>query len=305
MNSQPKTLLQAVTYFAVQANCIEFVKNLCWTNGTVECPRCGSQKVTLLSTRELWQCECRKQFSIKYNTIFEKSPLPLSKWLPCLWLIANAKNGISSHEISRSLGVTQKTAWFMLHRIREAMRTGTFTKLSGKVEVDETYVGGSAKNRHAWQKTGIRGGADKTVVMGGVERGGRVSAKVITTQKVSAMRQEVRNLVAEGSQLFTDELTAYKYMRSEYDHSVVNHSQGEYVNGEAHTNTIESFWALFKRTVKGTYIHIAPFHTDRYLDEQSMRFNWRKSNDFNRFEHVVSQIKGRRLTYAQLTGKLQ
>jgi len=241
---------------------------------------------------------------VKVGTIFEKSPLSLSKWLPALWLMSNSKNAISSHELARALGVTQKTAWFMSHRIREAMREHSFQKLSGVIEADETFIGGKDKNRHANKKKHIQHGhGDTTIVLGMVERGGRVTAKVVDSVKARDLKPAIRENIEQGSVLYTDELQSYKGLQKEYFRDMVNHSEGQYVKGNAHTNTIENFWSLFKRGIKGTHIHISPFHLDRYLDDQAFRYTNRKTNDFGRFDLSVSKAQGKRLTWNQLTGK--
>jgi transposase-like protein len=302
---EPKTLLEAVRHFEDHAHCVEFIVAYCW-DGKLSCLRCGSLRMSQIKGRPTMSCkDCRYQQSIKVGTIFEKSPLPLSKWLPTVWLVANAKNAISSHEIGRAIGVTQKTAWFMAMRIREAVCTRNFKKLSGSVETDESYIGGREVFRHWDKKTGKVGGADKTAVWGAVERdGGRVVAKVITSQKVPDIQAEVLAHVDTSAKLYSDELTAYKGVGKKYaSHGIVNHGEREYVKGDAHTNTIEAFWSLFKRGLKGTHIHVAPFHVDRYLDDQSFRYNHRKRTDSGRFQVSMSQIRGRRLTWNQLTGK--
>ena len=304
-NKLPKTLLEAITYYADASHCAEFVKNVCYGDAPVSCKKCGSLRVKALSNRQVWQCnDCRKQFSFKLGTIFEDSPLSLSKWIPALWLLINSKNGISSHEVGRALGVTQRTAWFMMHRLRETMRTGTFQKLSGHIEADETFVGGKAGNKHASKRGNNKEEYDaKTVVFGMVERNGNAVAKVVNSRKRKELSKEIHANVEIGSSLSTDALASYDGLDTWYDHSTIDHSAGEYVRGNVHTNSVESFWALFKRTVKGTYIHIESFHTDRYLHEQTARFNLRKTNDATRFETIAPQIMGRRLTWKELTGK--
>jgi transposase-like protein len=303
----PTTLIAAVRHFEDHKVCVEFVKRLHWPDGKVTCPRCKATHVKELATRQIWKCYgCKKQFSVKVGTIFEDSALPLSKWLIAMWLIANAKNGISSCEIGRSIGVGQKTAWFVMHRIRAAMANGTFRKLRGEVEVDETYIGGLEKNRHASQvKRYHAGGSGKTIVFGAVERGGHVTAKVVDSRSARSLQGSVLDTVEKGAKLYSDEATQYKALGKVYEHEFVNHSQGEYVKGNTHTNGIESFWALFKRGLKGTYIHVAPFHLDRYLSEQTFRFDLRKNNDFGRFEAVTDRVFGQRLTWKELTGTWQ
>ncbi len=300
----PKTLIEAVQYFSNNDNCVAFVKEHFWPDGEVCCLRCGSLGVSPVKGRPQFRCkDCKYDFSVKVGTIFEKSPLPLSKWLPALWLMAATKNGISSHELSRSLGVTQKTAWFMSHRIREVMRTGSFKKLSGIVEADETFIGGSDTNRHASKKTHVRGRGSKTTVMGMIERKGNVVAKVIDAPSEEVLHGEIRKHVEPESVLFTDSFKSYNGLGHEYWRGTVNHSIGQYVRGDIHTNTIENFWSVFKRGIKGTHIHISPFHLDRYIDDQAFRYNNRKTNDYERFDISVKQAQGKRLTWNQLTGK--
>lgn len=299
----PKALIEAIQYFADPKVCVEFVKNLVFEDGEVFCRKCGNMEVTALSTRQLWQCKgCRKQFSVKVNTIFEDSPISLSKWLVAVWLITNAKNGISSYEIHRAIGVTQKTAWFLLHRIRHAMAEGSFVKLSGVVESDETWVGGSEKHKHVTKQMFKRNGRkdDKTLVMGMLERGGRVVAKVVDNQTKPVITAEVRKHVEAGATLYTDALHSYRSLAGEYNHDFTDH-RIQYVRGPVHSNSIEGFWSLLKRSIKGTYTHIEPFHLNAYLNEQALRYNLRKGNDFTRFNQVVGQVAGRRLTWKQLT----
>jgi transposase-like protein len=257
----------------------------------------------------IWKCKgCKKQFSAKVGTIFEDSPIPLEKWLPALWLVVNCKNGISSYEIARALGVSQKTAWFMTHRIRLAMQTGSFEKMSGEVEVDETYIGGKARFMHKGKRklkiTGT-GGMGKVAVMGLLERHGEdghstVKAKVVPNVKRKTLAPEVRQHVEEGSEIFTDSLKSYDGLEAEYVHGVIDHAE-KYVEGKIHTNGMENFWSLLKRSIKGTYVSVEPFHLFRYLDEQSFRFNNRKMSDGLRFLKAAKGIIGKRTTYANLT----
>lgn len=259
-----------------------------------------------LATRKIWKCKgCKKQFSVKLGTIFEDSAIGLDKWLMAIWLIANAKNGISSYELHRAIGVTQKSAWFVLHRIRIAMQTGSIEKLSGTVEADETYVGGSATNMHKDKRDRLKmkGGVHnhKTAVLGMVERKGRVRARVVESPQGKVLIPVVRETVEEGSTLYTDSWQAYELLRNEYVHEAVNHSI-EYVRGNIHTNGIENFWSLLKRTIKGTYVSVAPEHLQKYVEEQTFRYNERKGNDQARFFGVLKSISGKRLTYEQLIG---
>jgi len=244
------------------------------------------------------------------GTIFEDSPISLDKWLATIWMIANCKNGVSSYEIGREIGVTQKTAWFMLHRIRLAMQTGTFLKMSGQIEADETYIGGLARNMHKDKKAmklSGTGGSGKAIVMGILERHGpgkssKVRAKVIPNARRTTLEIEIRNHVETGSELFTDALPSYNKLDGDFVHKVINHAE-EYVKGNVHTNGIENFWSLLKRAISGTYVSVEPFHLFRYLDEQSFRFNNRGDDNAYRFVEVLSAITGRRLTYKHLTGK--
>ncbi|MDQ6651912.1 MAG: IS1595 family transposase [Acidobacteriota bacterium] len=259
--------------------------------------------------QQRWQCSVKhpkRQFSLKTGTIFEDSPLGLDKWLTAVWLIVNCKNGISSYEVSRDLGISQKSTWFMDHRIRFALHTGTFEKLSGEVEVDETFIGGKARNMHVDVKarriTGT-GGKDKTAVMGILERGGKLRTTVIPNRKKKALQSEVKKHVEAGSALYSDALLSYEGLAGEYAHQVIDHAV-KYVDGQVHTNGLENFWSLLKRGLNGTYISVEPFHLFRYLDEQAYRYNNRKEmDDFDRFRLAMTQIVGKRLTWNQLTGK--
>jgi transposase-like protein len=307
---EPQTLQEAILYFSVPENCLNYLvaRRPEWKNGVV-CPRCGSSKVSFLKNQMRWQCVNRhdkRQFSVKVGTIMEDSPLGLDKWLPAMWMLQNAKNGISSCEIARALGVTQKTAWFLLHRIRLAQQSKDGGKLCGEVEVDETFIGGKARNMHKETRARVitgTGGKDKTIVFGMVERGGRVRASVVGARRKSELQKQISEHVEAGSAIFSDELKSYEGLETEYQHAVIDHAV-EYVKGNVHTNTMENFWSLLKRSLHGTYISVEPFHLFRYLDEQSARFNNRKLNDSERFDLVVREIGGKRLTYAELTGKV-
>jgi len=311
MNStpNPETLQEAIRYFSNPDAALNFVATLRWPNGAT-CPRCGATETSFLSTRRIWKCKgCHKQFSVKVGTIFEDSPIGLDKWLPCLWMVVNCKNGVSSYEIARALGVTQKTAWFMAHRVRLAMQTGTFAKMSGEVEVDETYIGGKARIMHSSKRrakiTGT-GGKDKAAVMGLLQRHSAeghsvVKVKVVPNVKRSTVAPEVRQNVVEGSEVFTDSLRSYNDLSADFVHQVIDHAE-RYVDGKVHTNGLENFWSLLKRSIKGTYTNVEPFHLFRYLDEQSFRFNARKLTDGMRFLIAAVGIIGKRLTYQELIG---
>ena len=309
----PTTLVEAVRYFSDLDICLKTMVALRWPHGVV-CPRCGSREVTFLAKARVWKCRTphrQQKFSVKVGTVMEDSPIGLDKWLPAIWLIVNAKNDISSYELHRALGVTQKTAWFLLHRIRLAMQDKDGGLLSGQVEVDETFIGGSSRFMHKSKREKVvtgrgTGATGKTPVMGLLERHSekkpsRVKAKVISNVKRETLHGEIRKHVVPGAELYTDEWVGYKTIEPDYVHNVINHAE-EYVRGNVHTNGIENFWSLLKRSIKGTYVSVEPFHLHRYLDEQAFRFNTRKAADSSRMATVVGRVTGRRLTYNALTG---
>jgi transposase-like protein len=304
----PETLLAAVRYFADLEICDRYMRSIKWPDGKVVCPHCGSDRVADRPGRHKLRCkDCRKDFSYKVGTIFEDSPLGLDKWFVAVWVIANCRNGISSHEVGRALGVTQKTAWFMLHRIRLAMECKSFDKFDGPAEADTSYIGGLAENMHAKRREKVikgRGAVGKTAVHGVVQRSigddpSQVRASVIGSETAQSLLREVRAAVAPGGQVYTDSAHAYGDLCLTHFHDTVNHDEC-YVDGEAHTNTAENFWSLLKRALKGTYIHVDPFHLFRYVEEQAFRFNNRLKSDFERFHQALRQVVGKRLTYRQL-----
>jgi transposase-like protein len=317
MNREPESLQEAIVYFSNPDNCIDYLAIRRWPDGRVICPTCGSDKVKFNPARRLWQCSthhAKRQFSIKVGTVMEDSAIPLDKWLTATWMVTNCKNGVSSYEIARDVKVTQKSAWFMLHRIRLAMQDETLgSKLSGEVEADETFIGGKARNMHkdvkARRITGSGQSAfDKIIVMGMLERGGRVRTKVVTDRVKTTLHPIIRQHIETGTALFTDELGGYRGLENEYEHQIIDHAV-QYANGRVHTNGMENFWSLLKRGLAGTYVAVEPFHLFRYLDEQAFRYNHRatkenKVTDADRFNMAISQIVGKRLTFAQLTGKV-
>lgn len=316
MSAEPKTLQQAIINFSDPDNCLKLMVARRWPDGVI-CPTCGSKDVRFISTRRVWECKrghARKQFSAKVGTIFEDSPIGLDKWFTAVWMIANCKNGVSSYEVAKAIGVTQKSAWFMMHRIRKAMQSGSFMKLGGSgkiVEVDETFIGGLSRNMHKEvraRKIQGTGGRDKTLVVGFLERGGKVHTSVPGNRRKTTLHQEVKQNVSAGSILFTDELPSYNDLAGQFAHKVVNHAVA-YADGIVHTNGLENYWSLLKRGIKGTYVSVEPFHLFRYLDEQAFRFNNRGSkespiHDGERFDSVLSHVLGKRLTYAEVTGKV-
>lgn len=305
----PQTLIEAIKHFADPKNCRDFMIAVRWDDGIVRCPYCGSEKVTFLEKANLYNCNTkhpRRKFSLKVGTIFEDSPIGLDKWLPAAWLLVNCKNGISSYELARALGITQKAAWHVLHRIRTAMTdTGLKLGITAPVEIDETFIGGKEGNKHkSKRKGGTQGGAGKAIVVGMLERGGKVRAKVVENRFRKKMEPVIHANVEKGAHIITDEHVTYPFVaRDTYTHEVINHIEG-YVRDHIHTNGIENFWSLLKRGLGGTYISVEPFHLDAYVAEQVFRFNHREDcNDAGRFIQVMSQITGKRLTYAELTGR--
>lgn len=313
MAAEFKTLQEAIIYFANADNCLAYMVARRWPNG-VACPTCGSEDVRFLANQRRWECKekhPRKQFSVKVGTIFEDSPLPLQKWLPAAWLLSSNRNGISSWELHRALGVTQKTAWFMLQRLRLAMQDENHGgKLGGEVEVDETYIGGKSRNMHKARRDRVmqgKGGGvvGKVGVQGMLERGGKIKTAVIRDSKLTTLVPNVKQNVEVGATVYTDEAHAYFSLQADYEHEVVNHMEA-YVVGNIHTNGLENFWSLLKRTLGGTYVSVEPFHLFRYVDEQAFRFNNRlPMGDADRFTYLVRKCVGKRLTYAELTGKTE
>ena len=309
----PRTLQQAIKYFADEQRAFDYMKVVRWPDGIVRCPRCESDKVSFISTRKLWTCKTcktKKQFTLRVGTIFEDSPIKFDKWICATWLIANAKNGISSYEIGRALGVCQKTGWFMLQRIRLAMQNGTVKKMRGICEADETYIGAKARFMHKHRRTGVGdAGIKKTPIQGILERAkGKKSSRVVLKVVPNTRRPElcgnVRQYVLKGATVCTDALMSYDDLKTDYDRQIVDHMKA-YVRGHVHTNGLENFWSLLKRALKGTYVNVEPFHLFRYCDEQAFRFNERKNadGDKGRFMEVMSRIAGKRLTWKSLTGK--
>lgn len=321
-DNKPKTLQEAIQYFSDEQTCIDAVAALRWPDGPV-CPACGHKKHYYLASQKRWKCkECYKQFTAKVGTIFEESPIPLCKWLVALWMLVNCRNGVSSYEIARTVGITQKSAWFMLHRIRLAMQSGSIKKFGGpgnEVEADECYIGGIAENMHAKKRAQFKAARDakignaknvnKSAVWGVLDREQRqIRAMVVPNVNRQTLQAAVLNNVEHGSKIYTDEAAVYKSLPQEYTHEFVNHLE-TYVDGRVHTNGLENFWSLTKRTLSGTYVAVEPFHLHRYLDEAMFRYNNRKDesgrklSETERFMAVLSQIAGKRLTFAEVTGK--
>jgi len=307
----PHTLQKAIVFFSDPDRCFEYAKHLRWPDGIVACPRCFSHDHSFIKTRRIWFCKgCKKQFTLKVGTIFEDSPITLDKWMCALWMLCNSKNGISSYEVHRALGVTQKTAWFMLHRLRMVMHEDDETPLSGEIEMDETFVGGKAKNMHKSKRAKLAKQLaapgtfkGKTIVVGMLERKGRVKAAVVESRTRDVLHQLAKDSIEPGATVITDEHHPYKGMAN-FTHEIINHADS-YVRGSIHTNGIENFWSCLKRSLGGTYISVEPFHLFRYIDEQAFRYNNRRDmNDHDRFELAARNVAGKRLTYAALTNSI-
>jgi transposase-like protein len=315
-SKHPRTLQEAVVFYADPDNALGYMVNLRWPDGVV-CPSCGRAEVVFLKNQRKWQCKsvhAKRQFSAKVGTIFEDSPIALEKWIVAVWMLSNCRNGVSSYEIGRTIGVTQKSAWFMMHRIRLAMQRGSFLKLGGgggEVEVDETFIGGKARNMHASvraRRIPFSGKKDdKTIAFGILERGKEIRTMVIPNRTHDTVLPLIREHIEAGAAVYTDDMSGYNRLSQEFLHGVVDHAN-KYVDGRIHTNGLENFWSLLKRGISGTYVAVEPFHLFRYLDEQSFRYNVRgtkknPTSEHKRFDLVMSGVIGKRLTYAGLTGK--
>jgi transposase-like protein len=305
----PETLQEAIVYLSDPDRCFQYALNLRWPDGLVSCPRCGSEEHSFISTRRMWFCKgCKKQFTLKVGTTFEDSPIGLDKWMAAFWLLCNSKNGISSCEVARALGVTQKSAWFMLHRIRKTMKDDSGGKIGaiGPVEIDETFIGGKVRNMHKSKRPktfGTQGGNGKAIVLGMLERGGKVRTQVIKNRLKKSVDPAVAANVEPGSHIITDEFQVYPHLSNDYIHEVINHIEG-YVRDHVHTNGIENFWSLLKRGLHGTYIAVEPEHLAQYVEEQEFRYNNRKNkNDRDRFETAMKNVFGNRLTYKDLISR--
>jgi hypothetical protein len=324
---QPKTLQEAIRYFGNPDNALAYMIRLRWPDGVVTCPACGRTDVVFLKNQRKWQCKSvhpKRQFSAKVGTVMEDSPIPADKWLTAVWLLSNCKNGISSYEVASSLGITQKSAWFMMHRIRfglslNAKKFGRRNpKLGGpdnEIEVDETFIGGQKKNMHrdrAARYEAEGGPKGKTIVQGILDRTARqVRAKVMPNVKRETLQAEILKQVKYGTKVYTDDAVAYMQgVQWRFVHEIVNKTEA-YVRGQVHVNGMENFWSLLKRGLKGTYVAVEPFHLERYVDEQVFRYNNRKNADgtpitpAERFSLALPQFANKRLTYAELTGKTE
>ncbi|HET9161556.1 MAG TPA: IS1595 family transposase, partial [Caulobacteraceae bacterium] len=308
MLAQFKTLPQLIAGFPTEQTAIDHLAAIRWADGLF-CPHCGcadQAKVKRMSTTDKesgekvqtnqYKCyACREKFNVRVGTIFQDTKLPLRTWYAAIWLITNHPKGIASTTLATDLGITQKTAWFVLHRLRHAARTPSFNAPlggNGPVEVDEKAVGGRDKNRHASKRKGITGMSGKTIVMGIVERGGELRAGTVDDTRSASLEPIVNHHVVEGAAVYTDEARAYQHLHMGYDHQTVRHSAGEYVRGDAHTNTIESVWALLQRQIMGIHHWVSPKHLDQYVAEMTFRFNRRELDKADRVNGLLAQIEG-------------
>lgn len=302
MIQQFNSLFEMVAAFPDEQSCVDHLRSIRWKNGAF-CPHCGSTKVYHFSDLRTHKCgDCRQRFSIKVGTIFEDSKIGLHKWFMAIYLITSHKKGIASAQLARDIEVTQKTAWFMLHRLRHAAETKSFNEpLKGEVEADETYVGGKEKNKHADKRVpGSQGGANKAVVFGMLERGGELRVKKVPDAKARTVQAEINEHAAPGPNIMTDEHHGYRGLQGRFNHYTINHLAGEYVKHYfIHTNGLEGAWSLFKRQVFGIHHWVSTKHLGRYLGEFTLRYNRREPGEGERVNDFLSRVAGR-LTYKAL-----
>ncbi|MCP5433206.1 MAG: IS1595 family transposase [Alphaproteobacteria bacterium] len=302
MTKQFDSLIELMEALPDEQSAIDHFTAIRWKDGAF-CPHCGSTKIYHFSDKRSHKCgACRARFSIKVGTIFEDTKIPLRKWMMAIWLITSHKKGIASTQLAKDIKVTQKTAWFMLHRLRHAAMTKSFSApLKGTVEADETYVGGKAKNKHASKREkGTQGGRGKVIVFGMLEREGQLRTLHISNLKAHNVHGIISDHVEPGANIMTDEHVSFVGLQGRYHHHTVNHSAGEYVRHFfAHTNGIESVWALLKRQIIGIHHWVSQKHLSRYLGEMAWRYNRRNLEEGDRLNALLSSTDGR-LTYRAL-----
>jgi len=309
MSKSTISTFQLFALFPDQETARVYLEGRLWPNGPV-CSDCKSDRVTTRNRPGFYHCNaCNFDFTIRTGTIFERSKVPLHKWVYSMYLLVTARKGISSMQLAKEIGVTQKTAWFILGRLREACSSpDSIDKLRGIVEIDECFVGGKEANKHESKKLHAgRGAVGKVAVLGMKERGGRVRAKVTPIRTLDAVHGEIHAQVEAGSQLYTDDHMVFSDLDGLFfKHESVNHSAGEYKRGAAHTNSIESVWAVLKRGLHGVYHHASPKHLARYVDEFAFRLNEGNvaRHTFERLDSFIDAIVGKRLTYARLIAKV-
>ena len=294
-------LIQLTQFFSKERNCKKHLAQLRWKGGKPICPHCNHNKIYNIEHGNRYKCaKCYKKFSITSGTIFENTKIPLQKWFVAIYIATSHKKGISSHQLSKDIGVTQTTAWFILHRIRETLKVKSPDILEGVVEIDEVYLGGRKSNKHKYLRTGKD---NKTPVIGMLQRGKEVRTKVLKHTKAKELIPPILKNVKPGSYIVTDQNSTYKRLRGYYVHLTINHQRGEYVRDATHINTLEGFWSHLKRMITGTYHHISEKHTHRYCDAMSFRYNTRHLNETERFNIALIQSKGKRLKYKNLIVK--